>query len=58
MRPEPLPPGSTIGIFGAGQLGRFLAMAASKLGLQNGDLCARRGQPGIPGSLAKMAVIL
>ncbi len=34
MRPEPLPPGSTIGIFGGGQLGRFLAMAASKLGLK------------------------
>ena len=34
MRPEPLPPGSTIGIFGGGQLGRFLAMAASKLGLR------------------------
>ncbi len=34
MLPEPLPPGSTIGIFGGGQLGRFLAMAASKLGLR------------------------
>ena len=30
---EPLPPGSTIGILGGGQLGRMLAVAASRLGL-------------------------
>ncbi len=30
----PLPPGSTIGIFGSGQLGRMLSMAASRLGLR------------------------
>ena len=30
----PLQPGATIGIFGGGQLGRFLAIAASKLGLR------------------------
>ena len=29
---EPLPPGSTIGIIGGGQLGRMLAMAAARLG--------------------------
>jgi 5-(carboxyamino)imidazole ribonucleotide synthase len=29
---SPLPPGSTIGILGAGQLGRMMAMAASQLG--------------------------
>ncbi|MEM9270022.1 MAG: 5-(carboxyamino)imidazole ribonucleotide synthase, partial [Pseudomonadota bacterium] len=29
---ELLPPGSTIGILGGGQLGRMLAMAAAKLG--------------------------
>jgi len=29
---KPLPPGSTIGILGAGQLGRMMAMAASQLG--------------------------
>ncbi|MEM7724736.1 MAG: 5-(carboxyamino)imidazole ribonucleotide synthase [Pseudomonadota bacterium] len=29
---EPLPPGSTIGILGGGQLGRMLAMAAARLG--------------------------
>ena len=28
----PLAPGSTIGILGAGQLGRMMAMAASQLG--------------------------
>ena len=30
----PLPPGSTIGILGSGQLGRMLAMAAARLGLK------------------------
>jgi 5-(carboxyamino)imidazole ribonucleotide synthase len=37
MRPsatEPLPPRSTIGILGSGQLGRMLAQAASRLGLR------------------------
>ncbi|HEV3242636.1 MAG TPA: 5-(carboxyamino)imidazole ribonucleotide synthase [Methyloceanibacter sp.] len=32
--PEALPPGSTIGILGGGQLGRMLALAAARLGLQ------------------------
>lgn len=32
--PTPLPPGSTIGIIGAGQLGRMLAEAAAKLGFK------------------------
>lgn len=31
---EPLPPGSTIGILGGGQLGRMLSVAASRLGLR------------------------
>ena len=31
---EPLPPGSTIGILGGGQLGRMLALAAARLGLK------------------------
>jgi 5-(carboxyamino)imidazole ribonucleotide synthase len=31
--PEPLPQGATIGILGGGQLGRMLAVAASRLGL-------------------------
>jgi 5-(carboxyamino)imidazole ribonucleotide synthase len=34
MLPEALPPGSTIGILGGGQLGRLLAMAAAKLGFK------------------------
>jgi 5-(carboxyamino)imidazole ribonucleotide synthase len=29
---KPLPPGSTIGILGGGQLGRMTAMAAARLG--------------------------
>src|SRR5437868_13798763 len=33
MATLPLPPGSTIGILGGGQLGRMLAEAASRLGL-------------------------
>jgi 5-(carboxyamino)imidazole ribonucleotide synthase len=32
--PEALPPGSTIGILGGGQLGRMLALAAARLGLK------------------------
>ena len=32
--PRPLAPGATIGILGGGQLGRMLAMAAARLGLQ------------------------
>ena len=30
--PKPLPPGSTIGIIGGGQLGRMLVIAAATLG--------------------------
>lgn len=33
-KPAILPPGSTIGVLGGGQLGRMLAMAAAKLGLR------------------------
>lgn len=32
--PLPLPPGSTVGILGGGQLGRMLALAAAELGLR------------------------
>ncbi len=52
---EPLQPGATIGIFGGGQLGRFLAIAAAKLGLSYRRLRARRGQPGFPGGLVSLA---
>ena len=34
MIDNPLPPGSTIGILGGGQLGRMLSVAASRLGLR------------------------
>jgi 5-(carboxyamino)imidazole ribonucleotide synthase len=34
MPESPLPPGSTIGILGGGQLGRMLAIAAARLGLK------------------------
>ncbi len=34
MASEPLPPGSRIGILGGGQLGRMLAIAAARLGMQ------------------------
>ena len=34
-----LPPGSTIGILGGGQLGRMLALAAAKLGLRSHIYC-------------------
>jgi 5-(carboxyamino)imidazole ribonucleotide synthase len=34
-----LPPGSTIGILGGGQLGRMLALAASKLGMRTHIFC-------------------
>jgi 5-(carboxyamino)imidazole ribonucleotide synthase len=34
MLEAPLPPGSTIGVLGGGQLGRMLAVAASRLGIK------------------------
>ena len=40
---RPLPPGSTIGILGSGQLGRMLAMAAARLGLKTHIYCADSG---------------
>ena len=39
----PLPPGSTIGILGSGQLGRMLAMAAARLGLKTHIYCEDSG---------------
>jgi len=41
--PAPLPPGSTIGILGSGQLGRMLAIAAARLGLKTHVYCADSG---------------
>jgi len=42
-RPFPLPPGSTVGILGSGQLGRMLAMAAARLGLKTHIYCEHSG---------------
>jgi 5-(carboxyamino)imidazole ribonucleotide synthase len=42
-QPLPLPPGSTIGILGSGQLGRMLAMAAARLGLKTHIYCEESG---------------
>jgi 5-(carboxyamino)imidazole ribonucleotide synthase len=39
----PLPPGSTVGILGCGQLGRMLAMAAARLGLKTHVFCNTTG---------------
>jgi len=39
----PLPPGSTIGILGSGQLGRMLAIAAARLGLRTHVFCDTSG---------------
>ena len=48
----PLPPGSTIGILGGGQLGRMLAMAAARLGLRTHVL-----DPGADGPAAQVATL-
>ena len=42
---HPVPPGGTIGIVGGGQLGRMLAMAAARLGLQT---CIYNDKPDAP----------
>jgi len=41
----PLPPGSTIGVLGGGQLGRMLAMAAARLGFDVAVLDPERDAP-------------
>ena len=38
MAEFPLPPGATVGVLGGGQLGRMLALAAARLGLQTAVL--------------------
>lgn len=40
-----LPPGSTLGILGGGQLGRMLAIAAAELGYQTHIYCPEAGSP-------------
>lgn len=42
---EPLPPGSTIGILGGGQLGRMLTLAAARLGLKCHNFCPDPDSP-------------
>ncbi len=41
----PLPPGSTIGIFGGGQLGRMLVLAAAQLGFKTHIFCPETDAP-------------
>jgi 5-(carboxyamino)imidazole ribonucleotide synthase len=43
--PRPLPPGSTIGILGGGQLGRMLALAAARLGMKTHVYCPDAQSP-------------
>jgi 5-(carboxyamino)imidazole ribonucleotide synthase len=45
LSPEPLPPGSAIGILGGGQLGRMLALAAARLGFRCHVLAPDRESP-------------
>lgn len=52
-RPEgPLPPGSTIGILGGGQLGRMSAMAAARLGYRSHIFAPEPDSPGMQVSAA------
>ena len=66
----PLPPGSTIGIVGGGQLGRMMALAAARLGFDVAVLAREADSPagrvsarevvggyGDPGALRKLAEI-
>ena len=53
MLDAPLPPGSTIGILGGGQLGRMLAVAASRLGLKAHIYSDEAGVPAFDVSAAK-----
>ncbi len=43
---RPLPPGSTIGVMGGGQLGRMTALAAARLGYKTHIFADGHGQPG------------
>ncbi len=51
----PLPPGSTIGILGGGQLGRMLSQAAAKLGF---DVCIFTDEPDSPASRVSAKTIV
>ena len=45
MADFPLPPGSTIGVLGGGQLGRMLALAAARLGFDTAILTPEENSP-------------
>src|SRR5262249_53215752 len=45
MPDAPLPPGSTIGVLGGGQLGRMLALEAARLGLKTHIYCDEINAP-------------
>lgn len=51
----PLPPGSTIGILGGGQLGRMLALAAGRLGFDVAILDPKSDSPA--SRVAKLAIV-
>lgn len=51
----PLPPGSTIGILGGGQLGRMLSQAAAQLGF---DVCIFTDEPDSPASRVSAKTIV
>ena len=42
---QPLPPGSTIGVFGSGQLGRMLALEARRMGYRLHTFSPERNSP-------------
>lgn len=52
-RPEPLPPGATIGILGGGQLGRMSAMAAARLGYRAHVFAPEADSPGMQVAAAR-----
>ena len=52
MPERPLPPGGTIGILGGGQLGRMLAVAASRIGLKTHIYSDEAGFPAFDVSAA------
>lgn len=52
---SPLPPGSTIGILGGGQLGRMLSQAAAQLGF---DVCIFTDEPDSPAARVSAKTII
>jgi len=49
---QTIPPGSTIGILGGGQLGRMTALAAARLGYRVHSYCPEEGSPAFDVSVA------